>query len=366
MRLMVVTALYPPAVGGAATYFGDVAPGLAQCDGIEELIVLTERMSGQPRQWTEGKLRLLRYLPVRVSQPQHGWLAHAVTYVLTQVWFAACLPGIVQRHRVELIHFHTRYRGRLFYAALRHSRVPVIADLRDKMTDPARLVSVADWLLCCGEGVQQFAIEEGFPAERTVLIPNAFVPPDIPSSELISSARQRYRLGDGPYLLFVGDITCNKGVYDLLEAYQRWRPGHAQVQLVFVGANREGKHFLEQVRRTVGATYLDYVPHRDVLILIRGAEIVVLPSRSEGLPTVILEAVALGTRVICPPGIPEFERHLPQFVLPAVDAGSIVQMLNTVWRYNGLSSYPLSDHSVRRVVEDLAGVYSEVIREKAI
>jgi teichuronic acid biosynthesis glycosyltransferase TuaC len=266
---------------------------------------------------------------------------------------------------VDLIHFHTRYRGRLFYAALRRSRVPVLADLRDKMTAPARLAAVAGRLLCCGEGVQRFAIEEGFPSEQTTLIPAAFTLPEIPPPELVSDARQHYRLGEGPYLLFVGDIAYNKGVYDLLEAYEHWRLEHPQVKLVFAGPNHEGGRFLNQVRQTKGAKYLGRLPHRDALALMRGAKIVALPSRSEGLPTVILEAVAVGTRVICPPGIPEFERYLPQFVLPSLDADSIVKTLSVVWHDNTLPSYPLSQHSARRVVEELANVYGEVMREEA-
>lgn len=354
---MIITALYPPAVGGAATYFGDIAPELAQRDEVEQLVVLTERMPGQPCQRTKGKLRLLRYLPTRVSLPQRRWMAHAMTYVLAQLWFATRLPALVRQHRVDLIHFHTRYRGRLFQAVLRGSRVPVIADLRDKMTDPARLVGVADWLLCCGEGVQRFAIERGFPAERTVLIPIPLTPPEIPSLEMVSDVRRRYGLGDGSYLLFVGDITCNKGVYDLLEAYRRWRLGHPQVRLVFAGPDREGERFLSQARQTAGVIYLGRVPHRDALALMRGAKIVVLPSRSEGLPRVILEAVALGTRVVCPPGIPEFERHLSPFVLPVVSAEAIMETLDRVWSLKSPPSYPLSEHSVGRVVERLAEVY---------
>ena len=360
MRILIITALYPPAAGGAATYFGDIVPRLAQRDDVEQLTVLTEHMPGQPRLWTDDKLQLLRYLPTRASLTQRHWLTHAMSYVLTQVWFTVRLPGLVQHHQVDLIHFHTRFRGRLFYAALRRSGVPVIADLRDKMTDPMRLMSVATRLLCCGEGVQRFAIEGGFPAERTVLIPNAFIPPTIPPLESVVDARQRYRLGEEPYLLFVGDITRNKGVYDLLEAHQRWRAEHPQVQLVLAGTNREAEHFLRQVRRYTGVIYLGHVPHQDALTLMCGAEIVVLPSRSEGLPTVILEAVALGTKVICPPGIPEFERHLPQFVLPEVDADSIVKTLNFVWHFDDLPSYPFSEHNVGCVVGSLADLYAKV------
>jgi glycosyltransferase involved in cell wall biosynthesis len=231
------------------------------------------------------------------------------------------------------------------------------------MSDPARLVDVTDRLLCCGEGVRRFAIKGGFPAERTVLVPIPFPPPEIPSPERVSDVRQCHGLEDGPYLLFVGDITYNKGVYDLLEAYQRWRFDHPEVQLVLAGTNREGARFLNQVERIPGATYLSHVPHQDALALMRGAEVVALPSRSEGLPRVVLEAVALGTKVICPPGIPEFERHLPQLVLPEVGVDSIIKTLNAVWRCNDLPSYPLAEHSVGRVVEDLAKVYSKVVSE---
>ncbi len=364
MHPLIITALYPPAVGGAATYFGSVVPRLAQRNEIEQLTVLTERMPGQPRQQINGKLRLLRHLPTRTSLTQRHWLTHAATYVLTQAWFTARLPGLVHHHRVDLIHFHTRFRGRLFYASLRHSGAPVIADLRDKMTNPALLVDVADLLLCCGEGVQRFAIEGGFPSERTVLVPNAFVPPDIPSPQLISNVRRRYKLSERPYLLFVGDITYNKGVYDFLEAYRRWGSEHPQVQLILAGTNREGARFLDQVRQAPGVIYLGHVPHQDALALMRGTEIVVLPSRSEGLPTVILESVALGTKVICPPGIPEFERHLPRFVLPEVDVDSIITMLNAIWRCDDLPSYPLSEHRVHRVVEELTNVYREMVKAR--
>ena len=356
-RALIISALYPPAVGGAAAYLGEIAPRLAQRSEIGELIILTERLSGQPRDSRAGKLRVLRYLPTRVSRPRRSLAEHLGTYAFTQLWFAARLSRLVRSCEVDIVHYHTRYRGRLFYAALGRSCVPVLADLRDKVAEPARLAHVADRLLCCGEGVQRFAVEGGFPAERVVLVPIPFAPPDVPSAEEVLEARQRYALGDGPYLLFVGDITDNKGVYDLLEAYRRWRREHPDVQLVLAGTNREGARFRNEVERTMGSTYLGPVPHEDALALMLGAEIVALPSRSEGLPRVILEAVALGTKVICPPGIPEFERHLARFCLPRVDAGAIMETLSNVWDQRNSPSYPFARHRVRHVVNELARVY---------
>ena len=363
MRLMLITALYPPAIGGAATYFGGIAPQLAQRDDIEQVVVLTERMPNEPHTWSQGGLKVLRYLPTRVSLPQRPWLIHTVTYLLTQAWFTMRLPGLVQHHGASLVHFHTRYRGRLFYASMRRSGVPVIADLRDKMTDPATLIDVADRLLCCAEGVRQFAVGGGYPAGGIESIPIPFALPGVPSPEQVSDVQRRYGLDEEPYLLFIGDITRNKGVYDLLEAYERWRPPHRKVNLVFAGTNREGEHFLREVQRTTNVIYLGHVPHGDALALVRGAEILVLPSRSEGLPRVILEAVALGTKVICPPGIPEFEQHLSEYVLPEVTPDCIVRMLKIVWDCAGSPSYPFAKHRLRSVVGDLAGVYGRLVQK---
>ena len=364
MHPLIITALYPPAVGGAASHFGMIVPELEERDDIDQLTVLTEQMPGQMREWSEGKLKVLRYLPTRISLPQRPWLIHAVTYVLTQAWFAADLPALVRRRGVDLVHFHTRYGGRLFYSALRRSGVPVIADLHDKMTDPLQLVGIAVQMLCCGEGVRRFVLEGGFPAERLALIPIPFDLPAVPPPDQVAATRRRYGIGAKRYLLFVGDITYNKGVYDLLDAYRRWRVGHAEVQLVLVGTNREGERFLIQVEAEKGVTYLGRIPHGDVLPLMRGAGMVVLPSRSEGLPRVMLEAVALGTKVICPPGIPEFDEHLSSYVLPRVDVDGICKMLGEVWEGAYLPTYPFSEHRLDRVVGRLAEAYGEAVKVK--
>ena len=364
MHPLIITALYPPAVGGAASHFGQIAPELARRDEIERVTVLTEVMPEQPGELCQGKLRVLRRLPTRISLPQRPWLWHALTYVLTQCWFAAHLPGLARRLGVDVIHFHTRYGGRLFYSSLRRCGVPVIADLHDKMTDPLELVGLADELLCCGEGVRRFALQARFPAERIVLIPIPFERPEIPLPGQVATARRRYGLGGARYVLFVGDVTRNKGVYELLEAHRRWRSDHPGVLLVLAGTNREGDRFLAEIEAEGDVVYLGHVPHVDALTLIRGAEMLVLPSRSEGLPRVMLEALALGTKVICPPNIPEFERHLPTSVLGRVQVDAIGEMLDRVWEDTQVPAYPFDEHSLSRVVERVSDVYARAVGRK--
>ncbi len=357
MNLLMITPLYPPALGGAATYFRQIVPYLVEHDKITHLTLLTERMPGQPRVQVNGKLQLLRQLPNRISSGQKPFISHAATYILTQLWFALNLRTLVRHHAIDIVHFHTRYRGRWFYNTLQSLPVPIVADLRDKLSDPLQLAQTADHVLCCGRGVYAFAVAGGCPAAKASMIPNIFVPPPIPVPEEVTLCQRRHNLDNHPYLLFVGDMTYNKGIYDLLAAYQLWQKHHPDIRLVLAGVNQEGARFLNQVRQTPGASYLGYVPHDDVLALMRGANIVVLPSRSEGLPTVILEAVAMGSKVICPPGIPEFECHLSEFVLPEISVPAILNALNQVWDYPHRPKYPFAEHHIERIVEALIKLY---------
>jgi len=361
MRPLILTPLYPPAIGGAATYYGQLAEALAARPEIDRLTLLTERLPGLPQRQQEGKLVILRMLPPRIGIPSRSWFLHAASYVQTQLWFVRHLSGLVRKEGVELIHFHTRYGGGMFYRSLRRSALPTVADLRDKLSDPARLANVADRLMCCGEGVQRFAITGGYPPKRLRLIPLAFTPPAAPTAAAIAETRRCLEIDAEPYLLYLGDITVSKGVPELLPAFTRWHDRHPQVQLLLAGMNRLGRKFLDQVATTPATRYLGSVSHRHALALLAGAEIVLLPSRSEGLPRVILEALALGRRVLAPPGIPEFERYIPDYVLPEVSVSAIQAALDRIWSASPPSPYPFHQHRLPAIVEQILDLYAELI-----
>lgn len=364
MHPLIVTPLYPPAIGGAATYFSMVAPGLVARPEIDHVTVLTECLPGEPSEWTDGKLRVLRRLPTRVSVAHRSWAARAQSYARTQWWFSAHFVALARQLSVDVIHLHTRYHGRALFAALQRSDIPVIANLHDKLTEPRSLMAVADRLLCCADSVHQFVLRSGYPAHRCVSLP---LPLDValaPTGEGVADTRRSYGLKSAPYVLFVGDITARKGVYDLLQGYQQW---HAEppAQLVFAGTNWEGVRFVRQVQRTPGAMYVGPVPRAEALQLMRGAEVVVMPSHSEAISYVILEAIALGTKVICPPDIPEYARYLADSVLPVVNAAAIARALDAAWNRTDSPAYPLAAHSPDRVMSGLANLYASVISQRA-
>ena len=111
-------------------------------------------------------------------------------------------------------------------------------------------------------------------------------------------------------------------------------------------------------------TFLGEVDHEAALSLIERAEALVLPSRSEGLPRVCLEAIALGTKVICPPGVPELQRACPDWIVPAVTVQDVLDKLGQAVRLPFRSSYDIESHDPRLVGRRILEICAGVLKEK--
>jgi glycosyltransferase involved in cell wall biosynthesis len=97
---------------------------------------------------------------------------------------------------------------------------------------------------------------------------------------------------DGRLALYVGNLKPEKGVLDLVDAWTRVRG--AQLAIVGGGPLRdELRARAGESVRVVGPEPLARVP-----LWMAAADLVVLPSHSEGTPNVVLEAFASGRRVV--------------------------------------------------------------------
>ena len=140
-----------------------------------------------------------------------------------------------------------------------------------------------------------------------------------------SRMQARERLGlaaDGPLLLYVGNLKAAKGCMDLLEAFPSVLAKQPQARLFYVGAGAFGAelaaraaalHCADQVR-LVGA-----VAHDQLVDWFRAADLLCLPSHNEGVPNVVLEAMACGTPVVASQvgGIPEVVPDYAGILVPA-------------------------------------------------
>lgn len=117
-------------------------------------------------------------------------------------------------------------------------------------------------------------------------------------------ASLRHSLGipiSAPVLLFVGRITVDKGVRELLQAFKMLKASAVEAHLVFVGrfdsdSGVSGVISQDEIDRVADAQIVGYTECPEAYLAI--ADILCLPSYREGFGTVVIEAAAMGIPTI--------------------------------------------------------------------
>jgi glycosyltransferase involved in cell wall biosynthesis len=114
------------------------------------------------------------------------------------------------------------------------------------------------------------------------------------------------RTGGPPVVLAVGRLRAPKDFTTLVRAAERLEPGSARIRIAGDGPDRAELE-AEIAARATGAEVELLGERDDVPRLLAGSDVFVLPSRSEGMPLSVLEAMAAGRPVIASAvgGVPE-------------------------------------------------------------
>ncbi|MEM0947200.1 MAG: glycosyltransferase [Pseudomonadota bacterium] len=103
---------------------------------------------------------------------------------------------------------------------------------------------------------------------------------------------------DETRLLFVGRITAIKGLRVLFSAIEGLRKTRPDLHLSIIGDGPDRAWAEDEARRIGGITLLGYRSQDEVSEALGHADILVLPSFAEGVPVVLMEAMASGRPVI--------------------------------------------------------------------
>ncbi len=182
---------------------------------------------------------------------------------------------------------------------------PVVrAHLRRSFPRAAAIVAVS-------RPLAERAISLGALAEHTHTVANGidrerFSPRDQ------TQARRAVGLPERPRVIaFIGRLEREKGVLDLMEAFESVARTNADAILVFVG-DGSIRMQLEALARPFGdrVRILGARPHDEIPHYVASADVVTLPSWAEGTPNAVLEALASGRRVVATRvgGIPDVVR----------------------------------------------------------
>ncbi len=145
-------------------------------------------------------------------------------------------------------------------------------------------------------------------------------------------------IADGPtddqVLLFVGRLHSQKGLDVLFKVLPDLLLRHSDMRVVLVGDGpRRGS--IEAQAKSFGHSRVVVVGWRaDALAIIKGCRLLVLPSRYEGMPNVVMEAMAASkpvavTRV---EGVNELLREgASDQTCPANDARALYELIDRLW-----------------------------------
>jgi glycosyltransferase involved in cell wall biosynthesis len=150
-------------------------------------------------------------------------------------------------------------------------------------------------------------------------------------------ARARASLGlegDEPIVLYVGHVTREKGAYDLVRAVAQGGPRLRESHVVVLG---DGSGFEEcrELAQELGirASFVGARPHDEVATWLGACDVLALPSWNEGMPNVVLEALASGRPVVASRvgGIPDvIDSDASGRLVPARDPASLARALERV------------------------------------
>ena len=145
---------------------------------------------------------------------------------------------------------------------------------------------------------EQRAWTQFHPAGNFPVISNPFQP--LPTV-VLDPANVPWQVKDGePVALFVGRLITEKGIYDLLEALALVR-AQTPVHLVLAGGGPEEDNFRRRARELgieAHVTLAGYLDAAALAAAYQAADLFVLPSWSEGFPTVLTEAMHAGLPVV--------------------------------------------------------------------
>ncbi|CAN5404183.1 glycosyltransferase family 4 protein [soil metagenome] len=254
-------------------------------NGVAELRPLDTRGSGNaPSSLWVLAIALVKLMHGRLTGQLAGVhvnIAERLSLFRKSTIVVACralgIPVVLHLHAAQLHHF---------YASL-----------------PRPLQSLTRWVfslpascLVLGSAAQRFVTEElRVPRNRVEVIINGVPRPSHVRRTAGENLTQR--------VLFVGNLSERKGVSDLLQALAL--PGFDSSRLEVTLAGGGDVSAYQAKARQLGIDgfvhFAGWSDQQQVARMMALADVLILPSRDEGLPLVILEALANGVAVVCSP-----------------------------------------------------------------
>lgn len=346
MKVALATGIYPPAIGGPATYARGLARAL-HARGVEVEVVTYGAVRPEAEAFPVAWVDLGQPLPVRyaayLSAVRRVARRADVVYLMDPV--SVGLPGLLAS-RLARRPAALKVVGDLAWEIsrdLRWTRAGIEEFQRDRggvlpaalWRTQAWVARGADAVVVPGRYLLRTVVGWGVDEGRVRVIPNGvgdLALPAVTSDE----ARERLGLGPGPVLTFVGRFVGHKHLDSLLGVFPRLRSRLGSAHLRLVGSGPEE----EALRRQAAAlglgdavSFPGTLGREDLGWTLRATDVFVLFSSYEGLSHVLIEALQAGLAIVASDagGNPEVvEDGVSGVLVPTGDGERLLEALSSL------------------------------------
>ncbi len=301
MRILIINSEYPPIGGGAGNASANLASQLAALG--QEVTVLTAHFADLPAEEQQGGVRLLRIRAMRRRRER----SNAVEQIAFMLSSTLKTLRLLRSWRPDVIlAFFGIPSGLAAWAACRVAGVPYLVSLRGGDVPGFRPYDFALYHRLAAplirviwrQAAHVVANSAGLKALAQAFDPVVDIPV-IPNGVDLQRYQPARRVWEPAHLLLVGRLVHQKGVDLLLKALagleeQRW-----SLTLVGDGPQRpELQAFVEAHCLQERVRFASWLEGEALVQAYQQANLFVFPSRHEGMPNAVLEAMSAGLPVI--------------------------------------------------------------------
>jgi glycosyltransferase involved in cell wall biosynthesis len=321
-----------------------------------------------------------------------SFMNYNVNHLVSSRWLWSCLENLylcarTARSSRGVIHVHSPFvygAARTFFLVSKlKTAVHIHLDFtEDQVRWALRLHP--DLIFVCADFMRPtvektLAEQEGKQSRIRVILNAVDTERFFPSDRAAAKAKVGV-LQDMPLLMMIANLSPHKGQETAIRAVASLKAQGHECRLLLVGNERASgqKHF-EYLKSLSVALCVEESVHfvgfrNDIPELLRAADFLLLPSVSEGLPLVILEAQASEAIVLAAPtaGIPEIVKDgRTGYLIAAEDyqgyAARIAGLLSNPEEGKSIAksahNYVCRNHDMKRYCESILNEYDQVVGE---
>lgn len=306
---------------------------------------------------------------------------------LVKSWYAlqavirTCLKCKFDKN-IRIVHIHgaanaSFYRCKIFInlakklgkKVILHEHAADFVEFYNNTTNKADItetINKCDKLIVLSESWKQYFISIGIDQNKICVLNNIVSPPELKPIK---------RVDDKQHLLYMGEISKRKGVFDLLKAICKEKEFFKDKLLLRMGGNEvdgDIKEFIKDNGLEGFVSYEGWIAGEHKKECLNWEDVYILPSYNEGLPIAILEAMSYSHPVISTPvgGIPEVVENKRNGIL--VEPGNQKEIADAIKYYienkeeiktQGENGYKrVKDFFPEKVFSDLNNIYESLLK----